>query len=365
MQKTTDKDTVNTRQICFFLAFLLPVSKILELPSELSAISGNDLLLPVILHNVLQAVIIILLYFGLTKTDKPLFDLMKEKFGKVGTTVICIVFSAFYLLFSLVPVLRLERFVEVTFFDTAPSLSVFLPFFLLVAYISVKPLKYIGRCADVAFPLFITAFVGLMAMSVSTADFSELLPLFSKPVKTNLTAFIRSCPNFSDTALILPLFSHYSSKNGDLKKIMCSYGGGSVAVWLFLAVFYGIFGSIAPLQPFAFDRVAQFFGALSVIGRIDLLLVYIMTVLLLFYYSLPIQLCVHCFAKATNINKIIISAVVCIALSFYAVFCKKFFMSINGFIIKYLFWIFPIFSIVMPIFFFFVFRKNKEKKYEK
>ncbi|MBQ4268389.1 MAG: hypothetical protein IJB97_01925, partial [Clostridia bacterium] len=46
------------------------------------------------------------------------------------------------------------------------------------------------------------------------------------------------------------------------------------AVFVFLAVFYGTFGPIAVLKPYAFDKIAVYFGALEVVGRVDLLLVY-------------------------------------------------------------------------------------------
>ena len=59
-----------------------------------------------------------------------------------------------------------------------------------------------------------------------------------------------------------------------------------------LAVFYGVFGAVAPKQEFAFSKTAQYFQALTVVGRFDLLLIYLMTIVLLFYYCLSL---IHIF----------------------------------------------------------------------
>ena len=46
--------TINARQLSLFLAFFLPVGKILELPSLLARGAGGDLLLPAFLGSLLE-----------------------------------------------------------------------------------------------------------------------------------------------------------------------------------------------------------------------------------------------------------------------------------------------------------------------
>ena len=79
-------------------------------------------------------------------------------------------------------------------------------------------------------------------------------------------------------------------------------------------MFYGIFGPLAPRQEFAFIKTAQYFPALSVVGRFDLLLIYMMTVVLLFYYSFVLQSSVLCFARAIGTEKRVLIPLACLFL---------------------------------------------------
>ena len=96
-------------------------------------------------------------------------------------------------------------------------------------------------------------------------------------------------PHFSDVILLLPLFLHYKPKKGDKAKIMTGYGIGAGFTLLFLAVFFGIYSSIAQREHYAFSKIAQYFPALSVLGRVDLIFIYLLSVVLLFYTCLPLQ----------------------------------------------------------------------------
>ena len=48
--ENVERGSVSIRQLCFFLAFLLPVSKLLEAPALLAYYAKDDLLLPALAH---------------------------------------------------------------------------------------------------------------------------------------------------------------------------------------------------------------------------------------------------------------------------------------------------------------------------
>ncbi len=357
-----DKPVINGRQLCFFAAFLVPVAKLLAVPALLSYYAKGDLLLPAFMQYVLQGAILAVILFIASRTNKSFYDLVADTLGDVTARIVYILFSLFFVFVSLLPILDLERFVSTAFFDTAPSLSAFAPFFFLSAFICTKNLKAFGRSADIAMPLFLVAFIGLMIMSVGEADFSNVLPLLGTPFKSTATGFLRTLGHFSDTALFLPLLGAYRYKKGDGTKVMLSYGLGALFVLFFLAVFYGLFASLAPKQQFAFVKTAQYFQALDVVGRFDLLLTYLMTVVLLFYYCFVLQMAVHCFAKAVHTEKKVwISAVLNVALFFYAIFCNQYYNQLYYLITVRLFWVFLLFADVVPLLCLFLNRKEKKK----
>ena len=62
------------RQLCFILAFILPVSKLLEAPSLLAYFSKGDLLVPAFFHYALQTGVLIALLYACSRSEKTLFE---------------------------------------------------------------------------------------------------------------------------------------------------------------------------------------------------------------------------------------------------------------------------------------------------
>lgn len=345
----TTKSDINGRQLCFFAAFVLPAAKLLTLPSALAESAKNDLLLPAIAHFLLQAVAIALLLLTSSRSDKTVYDLVADKLGTVAAKTVYALYAAYFVFASLLPLLELERFVYAAFFDTAPVAFSLTPFFLLSAFVCTRSFKGFSRTNDLAAPLFLVAFVGLVGMALPDADFSALLPLGGGTPSGSLRAFADALPQFIDAALFLPLLGAYRYRKGDGKKILGAYAAGAGFVLFFLATFYGVFGSIAPRQRFAFVKIAQYFSALAVIGRADLLLTYLLTVVLLFYYCLPLLLSTRCAARVLHTEKtVLLSACLNLGLFLFSFFCTEHYNLIYRAVGGTLKWVFPLFALLLP-----------------
>lgn len=378
---TADKKSeIGTRQLCFFFAFLVPVSKLLEAPSVLAYYAKGDLLFPALCHFLLQSFAIALLLFCAARSDKSFFERVEDRLGTLAAKITYFFLAAYFLFYSLLPLLEFERYVYTAFFDAAPPFSAFLPFFIFSAYVCTKGLRSFARSADLAFPLFLVSFVGLVAMSLPTADLTAVLPLFGTPVSSSLKGAARTFIHFSDSALFLPMLGSYRYKKGDGKKVLGSYWLGALAVLLFLAVFYGIFGPLSPIKTFAFDKTAQYFKPLATIGRIDLLFAYLITVLLLFYYALPLQLSTHCICRAlpktalplpknrTLPTAVFVSAAINLLLLLATLFLTERYTKLYALITYRLFPVFPFVAYLLPLFCLFVtiqYTKNKSKTDQK
>jgi hypothetical protein len=100
--KTPDNDSVYGRQIALFAAFVLPVYKLLELPSLLARFNGGDLLLPALLHYLAQTGVLIGILYTISKSEKPLFVRLQEKFGR-GMFVFYVAYIVFFPFSVLMP----------------------------------------------------------------------------------------------------------------------------------------------------------------------------------------------------------------------------------------------------------------------
>lgn len=357
---------IYARQIAFAAAFLLPAAKFLETPSVLSKYAEGDLLLPALLHFLFQSLVLLAIVYAASQSTISLSERLKTALGK-GVYLLYGLYAAYFLFSVILPLLDMEKFVYAAFFDTAPTSFSFGVFFFFSAYVCTKGVKSIGRSADVCLFLFLLPFLALLGMSLTEADFSNLMPLFGTDFSYTATAVRRTSPHFSDAVLLLPLIAKLRYQKGDGVKIMSGYWVGAAFTLLFLAVFYGLFGSIASREHYAFSKIAQYFPALSVVGRIDLIFIYLLTVVLLFYTCLPLQYTTQLFCDLLHVKrKTYVSAVFHFLLFLAVLFFNKYYNSFYQIISGNLFFIFLIIADMVPPFLIFLPKsttKHKEKSH--
>lgn len=363
---TPKNDQIVSRQIAFFAAFVLPVYKLLEVPSLLARFAAGDLLLPALLQFLLQLGTLLGLLYLASRSEKTLFERMHERLGKFSV-IFYIVYAIYFLLAAVLPLLDLEKFVYAAFYDTSPTLFSFALFFIFSAFLCVKGVKAVGRMADLGPLLFLFPFLALIVMSLVEADVTNLLPFFEKPFGDTVSALKYTTPQFSDVLLLLPLLGNLRYQKRDTVKIVTGYSAGAIFTLVFLAVFYGVYSSLALREHYAFAKIAQYFPVLAVVGRIDLLFVYLLCAMLFFYVALPLRHAVDCTTKIVGTKgKTIISALVNIAAFVFVLFCNKYYNGIYAFFGNKLYWLFALFTTAASTFFFSLqFIKKRQKRTQK
>ena len=355
--------TVLPRQVAFAAAFLLPIGKFLEAPSLLARYAKGDLLLPALIRFFIEALVLTAVLFAATHSEKTLSERINATLGKWSALVYAL-FAIYYLFAVLLPILDLEKFAYAAFFDTAPTIFYFAVFFLFSAFFAAKGIKTVGRVADLCLFLFLLPFLGLIVMSFTDTDFSHLLPFFGTKFSGTVQSIRVTSPHFSDVALLLPLIANCrftqpkKQKNAPTadnikggKPILLGYAVGALLTLLFFAVFYAVFSSLAPREHYAFSKIAQYFPALEVIGRVDLLLVYLLTVVLFFYTCLPIHYATGCIAKVFCIQRRTwISALINVALFLFALFCNRLYNTFYLVIANRLAPVFWLIADLLPLF---------------
>ena len=357
-------NTVYARQIAFAAAFLLPMTKFLEAPSILASKAEGDILLPAILHFIIQASLLALLLFAASKSEKTLFERLNLWLGK-GAIVFYSLYALYFIFAAVLPIFDLEKFTYAAFFDTVPTMFSFAFFFIFSTFVCVKGIKALGRAADLSLFLFLFPFLALIAMSLGETEFSHLLPLFGTKFGHTMSAFKLTTPHFSDVALLLPLLGNYKPKKGDSTKIIAGYCFGVLFSLIFFAVFFGVYSSIAPREHYAFSKIAQYFPALSVIGRIDLIFVYLLTIVLFIISSAPLLYSTEFISIVIGEKKkFFIAVILNIALLIFVFFCNKYYDSIYTLFSNRFAFIFWIIADILPLFLLFLpaYNKNSTSK---
>lgn len=361
MMNTKSTCTIQTRQLAFFLAFFLPVGKLLELPSLLARGAAGDLLLPAFLGVAFEFLCFLPLLLFAMRSKQSLWERVRLRFGRGAERALLLLVSAGLLLVSLLPLLDLEKYSHAAFSDTEPTFFAFAPFFLLSGFLCTKGIKAVGRSCDLAIALFFVPFVALLLMSVPQTDFSRILPLFEHSFSRSLQTFWHALPHCSGGILLLPLLCGYEYKEGDCKKLLPAFGVGAALFLAFAAIFLGLYGSTAGREHYALSKIAQYFPALKTLGRVDLLLVYSVSVHLFFDTALPLQLAVDCVDRALGgRRKTLLSAMLNTALFFLVLFLNRHYDAIYSFCTHALPAAYLAFSLLLPLLVCLIFWKKEQ-----
>lgn len=354
---------ISVRQICFIMLAYTVVTRLLLYPTSLSYYTERDLLFSAVIDFVPSVIVIWAVSFLCSRTDKSFFDLLENTFGNVIARIIYGTFALFFLVTALYPLFEQKLYVHNIFYDTVPSLTVFLPFFFFSVYAGSKGFTNIGRCADISLPIFVVSIFMILAMAFGEVDLGNLLPILKSPVKNVFGAALATLFRFVEPCYLLMFMGHFKYKKGDAAKITLSYAGGAVIVLIFLAIFYGIYGGVAPSRQFAVAKVSLFFSAIETIGRVDLIALYILEVVMLFALVLNIQLAVHCLVKCTGYDNVKLwSFTVNTVLAVLLITLDHYFHSINIFYAKWMWIAYIIFPIVVPLLAWSLKRRGKVEK---
>ncbi|MGN1103659.1 MAG: GerAB/ArcD/ProY family transporter, partial [Candidatus Coproplasma sp.] len=212
-------------------------------------------------------------------------------------------FGLYFILAAIVPMVEQQLLVHAAFYDTVPSLYVFLPFFIFSVYAGAKSFTNAGRCADICLPIFLVAVTAMLVMSAGQGEYSNLLPVFSHSIGDIAGGMLGSVFKYADSAFLLVFMGCFRYKKGDAARITISYALGGLIVIALLAVFYAVYGAMAPSRTFLLNEISVFFPAVSYVGRIDLVLLYALDIVILFAIVLHIQASVHCLSLAFGWDK--------------------------------------------------------------
>jgi hypothetical protein len=338
-----------TRQICFILCAYTASTKLLLYPTALAYECGNSLWLPALISFLLGGVAVWAAAYACSKVQKPFYEVLAERFGQPFAKVIFCLLAFFFLAATVIPMGEQKLYVQNVFYDTLPSLMAFVPFFLFSVYAGSKSFHNAGRCADILFFVFLTAYVSILAMSLGECRFSALLPFLKTPFSSLVKGSAVSSYHFPEAAYLLLFMGNFQYRKGDAARITLSYVGGGVAVLFFLVVFCGVYSFLMPNRLFAIAQVAQYFPAISVVGRVDLIILYALNLVTLFAIVLNIQACSACLSAVfPRGNSRLWSVILNVILLALTVGFDHHFILVQTFYAQWMWILFLLFGVLLP-----------------
>lgn len=365
MTTTNELDKLKLRQICFIFLAFTPVTKIALLPSVLAGFCEETLWISTLLSFSLDVgVLLIFLRLSVKRRGETAFSIAEKTFSKPVARIFSFLYGAYFMLKATVPLLEQQDYVHNTLYEISPSIFIFLPFFILSFYLSLKGLKIIGRCADASIWLTAVGFIMVFLLAIPKVDYTNILPIIQKPTYKPVIGSLRSVIWFSDSVYCLLFLGHFKTEKGQTLKLTLSYIAVAVVVTFFMVTFYASFTSIAKTRFFATPELTIYSLAITNSARFDYIAIFILMFSQVFAIILPIFLATKCFKKAFNLKSALVPAIVVNAVlaTFTVVFTGKLF-AVLAVISNYLSYAFIFFGYVVPVMLLFVPKvKNSENE---
>lgn len=345
------QNNLKTRQICLFIITFLPITKIFTLPSILAGKANEDMWISALLCFLLDLITVIFVSFALKNADCDFYTLLERCFGKTGKKIILFFYLILFLLKAIMPINEQKDYISLTLYETTSNTFTFFPVFLVGYYFCVKSKRVIGRCSDMLWFSTIIGMATLFSLSITSADFSALLPLFAPKTNKVFTACFNGLSWFGDGVYLTFFLGNFIYKKQDAVKIIGSFLISGLMVILFMVVFYGIFTSIAHRQQFALTEISKYTAIINNIGRFDyigilsLLFVGVFSMIIPLYFATEILNIIFPF-KSKWISALIVNVFM---LAFNIIFRENF-ASIQTLMTNYSGFYFLIFANVLPCF---------------
>lgn len=345
-----ERNLIKVRQLCFLYLCIIPVNKLIMLPSYLSEMVGEAAWLSLLISFAIDIFLLwLVLYIGERKRFATTYSLMENSYGTVSAKIFYCLFAVFFLAKAFFPILEQKIYVENTLYEILPNDITFYPFFLVSIFVCLCGLKIFGRCADISIWFFISGILLVLFLSIGSVDLSNTLPLFKKPFYKLVNASFRSLLWHMDSLYMIIMLGHFRPEPRYKTKITLSYVASSLIVLIFLIFFLGIFGPIAPSQDFALSEITIFSVTVTNVGRFDYIAEFILLFIQIYAVILPVFFSAKCLERTLGTKKALIPCLIVNAILIIAMLLLSSVpFGVLGFTQKYLSYFFLGMLILMP-----------------
>lgn len=293
---------VSVRQLCFIIVTLFSVSKFYVLPAFVSSVSKEAGYLATALNFAIDFLLLLTCVYIIKNTDKPLYQTSVERFGKPLTNLTFLAYAIYFIAKAFVPLMEQKNTISLTFYDSQPTLLIFMPFFIVAFYVARKGVNPFARSVEIILWIFALALIIIFSLSIPAVEYQSLLPVF-QPAKKVFNGAYKTMLWFGDPVVILFLGDYLSEKKGIYKKTAIAFLISAVITVALVLVFYSIFQTIAERQYYAPIKMSKYSITLSNIGRLDYLGSVLFSLVSVYAISMYILVACECVNKVFNFKE--------------------------------------------------------------
>lgn len=197
------KDGISSKQFIVVLFLVTLAIKMFMLPSLVLRIVGKDGYLVIVAYTLFEFLGLgLLLSTMLRNPDKTLFDILSDATGKVISRIIVVFLIAFALVKATIIINEIKMFFAVIMYRDINWAILALPLFAVMIAIAVRPLRTVGRTAELVLPVVAISTFILAALLFGDIRVENLLPVMPDGAGEVADGIKRFCMWFGDTTFL-------------------------------------------------------------------------------------------------------------------------------------------------------------------
>ncbi|MCL1900808.1 MAG: GerAB/ArcD/ProY family transporter [Firmicutes bacterium] len=296
-------EVINKRQLSILFFFILPITKLMLLPTLMSHVSGRDSYISTFILLSVDIFVLLLILFAINKYPKDNFNqILKSVFSKPVAKIILFLFGLFFLFKGLPFILEQKQLLENTFYERFPFIITFIIFFSLIFFVALKGAKIIGRTSELFWFIILISFILIIMFSFSQADFSNILPIAYNGAGPIFDGVLKNVYHFGDY-IILFAFMGKIDKDKSFKKVVLVAGLIAALVVFVFVIFIAIFGDVAVRQTYAITKISKYSLAMSELGRFDFIAIIILLAGAVFFSAVTLYCSAEMFRQCFNLKE--------------------------------------------------------------
>lgn len=270
-----NKFQITHRQAILLFIICTISSKMQVLPTLFSSDVGKDLWIVLLFGGVIDVVFLFLtILINRLCPNLTIHDLLRQTFGKAVSFIVVVAFFVYFICTAILPFEAVRDVFASNLFDsiTWQLFSLFLVF--CVGYLAFSGLRTIGRGAELYGFIIFFCVIALVILGATSADFSNILPVFKQPTNNILSSYLNHSIWFGDYMIFFVLTGRIKPDKTRLKYTDVLYYVGVLCIYAAAYItFYCLYTVSAGSRASLLSSISAFSLLTLDVGRIDWFLV--------------------------------------------------------------------------------------------
>lgn len=279
--------TVN--QVCALIVVLTLSNKFLLLPSLMYNYAQNDAIFSILILFLINiGAICIFAKCAITYPNLTFREIIEKRFGKITFKIICIIFIILFFIKLTKLLIESEVFLNDSLYNNFPPINFILITMFVCGYLAIKGLKVLGRTSELFIKFVLIGVVIIVFLSISSANFDGILPLFVTPFSKIIEGSLRCAMWFGNYFILFLTLGHIDVNNKLPRRSLIALLIASLVIILFFIIFYCIFQNTSAIHHFAISEMTELSSTISSLTKVDWFSTIVWTLLLILQLSLDL-----------------------------------------------------------------------------